>query len=116
MWLECFFFGSSNLKCGLNDPMALFVAKKGVTSINKEQHPSVKVSARLMNLHRFAAKQLQGIVVQLSRWWFQIFLYIFYVHPYLGKILILTNIFQRGWFNHQAVVDVLIFGGKRWKR
>ena len=22
-------------------------------------------------------------------------------HPYLGKIPILTNIFQRGWFNHQ---------------
>ena len=32
-------------------------------------------------------------------WWFQIF---FYVHPYLGKIPILTNIFQRGW-NHQLV-------------
>ena len=27
---------------------------------------------------------------------------IFYVHPYLGKIPILTNIFQRGW-NHQLV-------------
>ena len=27
----------------------------------------------------------------------------FYVHPYLGKIPILTNIFQRGW-NHQLVV------------
>ncbi len=25
---------------------------------------------------------------------------IFYFHPYLGKIPILTNIFQRGW-NHQ---------------
>ena len=71
--LNVFFLGFSNLKCGLNDPMAFFVAKKGVTSINKEQHPSVKVSARLMNLHRFAGKQLQGIVVQLSRWWFQIF-------------------------------------------
>ena len=30
-------------------------------------------------------------------WWFQIF---FYVHPYLGKITIWTNIFQMGW-NHQ---------------
>ena len=28
----------------------------------------------------------------------------FYVHPYLGKIPILTNIFQRGW-NHQLVVS-----------
>ena len=26
---------------------------------------------------------------------------IFYFHPYLGKIPILTNIFQMGWFNHQ---------------
>ena len=30
---------------------------------------------------------------------------IFYVHPYLGKIPILTNIFQRGWFNHQLEYD-----------
>ena len=29
---------------------------------------------------------------------------IFYFHPYLGKIPILTNIFQMGWFNHQLVV------------
>ena len=28
---------------------------------------------------------------------------IFYFHPYLGKIPILTNIFQMGWFNHQPV-------------
>ena len=28
---------------------------------------------------------------------------IFYFHPYLGKIPILTNIFQRGW-NHQPVL------------
>ena len=28
---------------------------------------------------------------------------IFYFHPYLGKIPILTNIFQRGW-NHQLVM------------
>ena len=28
---------------------------------------------------------------------------IFYVHPYLGKIPILTNIFQMGW-NHQLVI------------
>ena len=24
-----------------------------------------------------------------------------FFHPYLGKIPILTNIFQMGWFNHQ---------------
>jgi len=29
---------------------------------------------------------------------------IFNVHPYLGKIPILTNIFQMGW-NHQPVID-----------
>ncbi len=28
---------------------------------------------------------------------------IFYFHPYLGKITILTNIYQRGW-NHQRVL------------
>ena len=29
------------------------------------------------------------------------FKYFFYVHPYSGKIPILTNIFQMSWFNHQ---------------
>ena len=29
---------------------------------------------------------------------------IFYFHPYLGKIPILTNIVQMGWFNHQPVM------------
>ena len=33
---------------------------------------------------------------------------IFYFHPYLGKIPILTNIFQRGW-NHQLVIVVFFF-------
>ena len=33
---------------------------------------------------------------------------IFYFHPYLGKIPILTNIFQRGW-NHQLVKDGILF-------
>ena len=36
---------------------------------------------------------------------------IFYFHPYLGKIPILTNIFQRGW-NHQLEVD----GPQLWMR
>ena len=36
---------------------------------------------------------------EVTRWWFQTF-FIFYFHPYLGKIPILTNIFQMGW-NHQ---------------
>ncbi len=34
----------------------------------------------------------------------------FYFHPYLGKIPILTNIFQRGW-NHQLVDVEWIFMG-----
>ena len=42
-----------------------------------------------------------GGIVKISiwncGWWFHIF---FYVHSYLGKIPILTNIFERGW-NHQ---------------
>ena len=37
------------------------------------------------------------VVWMLTGWWFQI---VFDFHPYLGKIPILTNIFQRGW-NHQ---------------
>ena len=32
---------------------------------------------------------------------------IFYFHPYLGKIPILTDIFQMGW-NHQPVKLILI--------
>ncbi len=34
---------------------------------------------------------------------------IFYFHPYLGKIPILTNIFQMGW-NHQPVSKLMIWG------
>ena len=38
-----------------------------------------------------------NMLLFITRWWFQIF---FYVHPYLGKIPILTNIVQRGWNHH----------------
>ena len=41
-----------------------------------------------------------------SRWWNS---NIFYFHPYLGKIPILTNILQMGW-NHQPVFQVKIWG------
>ena len=33
-----------------------------------------------------------------TRWWFET---CFHFHPYLGKIPILTNFFQRRWFKHQ---------------
>ena len=36
---------------------------------------------------------------------------IYNVHPYLGKISNLTNIFQRGWFNHQLVYIIYIYMG-----
>ena len=39
-------------------------------------------------------------VIISTRWWFS---NIFYFYPYLGKIPILTNIFQLGW-NHQLVI------------
>ena len=42
------------------------------------------------------------VITTESRWWFQIF---FYLHPYLGKISILINIFQMGW-NHQPVSSI----------
>ena len=32
-----------------------------------------------------------------------------YFNPYLGKISILTNIFQMGWFNHQLGLDLASF-------
>ena len=37
---------------------------------------------------------------------------IFYFHPYLGKIPILTNIFQRGW-NHQLLLHLLCYSSFR---
>ncbi len=37
---------------------------------------------------------------------------IFYFHPYLGKIPILTNIFQMGW-NHQLVYVFGEFASQR---
>ena len=42
-----------------------------------------------------ASRRGQRSVVNSTRWWFH-----FFFHPYLGKIPILTNIFQMGW-NHQ---------------
>ena len=36
-------------------------------------------------------------IYNISSWWFQRF---FIFHPYLGKISILTNIFQMGWNHH----------------
>ena len=51
-------------------------------------------------------------------WWFNElynelqgggFKYFLDVHPYLGKIPILTNMFQMGWFNHRPDSD-----GLRW--
>ena len=45
----------------------------------------------------------------VSRWWFQTF---FYFEPYLGKIPILTNIFEMGW-NHQLGIN-LCFLPKVW--
>ena len=34
------------------------------------------------------------VIMNRAKWWFQIFF--FYFHPYLGKIPMLTNIFQMG--------------------
>ena len=41
-----------------------------------------------------------------ASWWF----HFFFFTPYLGKIPILTNIFQRGWFNQQPVCGTTNFG------
>ena len=54
------------------------------------------------------AKKKYELVSSLSRWWFQI-LY-FYFHPYLGKIPILTNIFQLGWLKPPTSYIVTVGG------
>ena len=39
----------------------------------------------------------------------------FYVHPYLGKMSNLTNIFQMGWFNHQPDIKKISRTSPSWK-
>ena len=57
-------------------------------------------------------KQLIDLIIRdsiayiLPGWWFQIFVYF---HHYLGRIPILTNIFERAWFNHQLDISYLLF-------
>ena len=78
--------------------------------------------------------QSHGSVIQLTRWGWSVYPTLFtrfdtsqvvglgisepstvllvggfkylYFHPYLGKIPILTHIFQRGWFNHQLDYEI----------
>ena len=52
-----------------------------------------------------ATSQCSNKFQQWPGWWFRIF---FMFTPYLGKIPILTNIFQMGW-NHQPVTKTLVF-------
>ncbi len=49
----------------------------------------------------FCKHMLFGIFSTFTRWWFQYF----HVHPYLGKIPILTNIFQLGWNHHLVYIE-----------
>ena len=61
--------------------------------------------------HGISGHELGTNNLQLKNWWFKddkvVVSNIFYFHPYLGKIPILTNIFQMGW-NHQ--LDEFPFG------
>ena len=56
--------------------------------------------------HRFSTATeniILGFKGGISSWWFQsFFIFANNFHSYLGKIPILTNIFQLGW-NHQLV-------------
>ena len=54
---------------------------------------------KLRRMGRFLQKDYSRAPENQSGWWF----YINIFHPYLGKIPNLTNIFQRGWFNHHPV-------------
>ena len=66
-------------------------------------HPALTTTHNKMNfartLHHGPPKtyMLEGLY---CRWWFQIF---FNIHPDLGKISNLPNIYGKGWFNHQPV-------------
>ena len=54
-----------------------------------------------------SSDQIIGSVKEYSSDWVVVS-NIFYFHPYLGKIPILTHIFQMGW-NHQLGTDVWSF-------
>ena len=60
--------------------------------------------------HLLRVHMVQAILVDFSHpleihwqnmFWLMVSFFIKYLHLYLGKISILTHIFQRGWFNHQ---------------
>ena len=48
--------------------------------------------------------------MQAMYFWKVVVSNILYFHPYLGKIPILTNIFQMGWFNHQPDLFLALLG------
>ena len=97
------FFGGKHTPC----PSRMPVSNQGVEltpsrSVTRRWGENQKSSERL----RFGDGKLSwnawnmGTVDILSGWWFQ-----FFFHLYLGKIPILTDIFQRGW-NHQLVIHM----------
>ena len=87
---------------------------KWIESFDASQAPSRDVGPlvgkRCVLVKDWGKNQWRGTIV-IARWWFQIFVYF---HPYLGKIPILTNIFQGGW-NHQLyrIVYLIYFDGFR---
>ena len=72
--------------------MDLLAARKKLERLEAENHPWKNEKKKLFepNLHNLGRSKCYWVVVSN----------IFYFHPYLGKIPILTNIFQMGW-NHQ---------------
>ena len=75
-----------------------------------EPAPKVRLVWEEDKKHQRKASQPRNYT-QLTRWWFQFF---FYVHPYLGKIPILTNIFQMGWNHPPEIIHTRWFKVTFW--
>ena len=67
---------------------------------NNKKNGALQTSENPLKNHRKSVTCLKPcfLIRKKTRWWFQRF---FNIHPYLGKIPILANMFQMGWFNHQ---------------
>ena len=78
------------MPCGVQSPPKRAEVTSGSMKPFSDWIPSVRYVKQNPN-QKYSIQKIRNWVVVSN---------IFYFHPYLGKILILTNIFQMGW-NHQ---------------
>ena len=69
---------------------------------NRHYRPKCHLLWKILSGIKFLIHMAFQVQRETPGWCFQ---YFFYVHPYLGKIPILTNMFQVGW-NHQLETHV----------